>query len=120
MTLIIPAIKIAQKVFKYRKQLYRVLVAQDRAIDKAFKVGGYSRSTRYGARHGALAGSLIGSLINNADDSPGNGIQTPFRKQPSANQSYQTRYRRPIQYRAQCRENYRDRRSNRYSSARRF
>ncbi len=83
--------------FKYRKQIYRVLVAQDRAIDRAFRVGGYSRQTRYGARHGALAGSLIGTFLPNfAPDTPGNEFQKPFqKKQPSARKSYQTRSRRP-------------------------
>ncbi len=93
-----PAIKIAQTVFKYRKYIYRTLVAQDRAIDKAFKVGGYSRQTRYGARHGALAGSIIGTIIsNNAPDTPGNELQIPFQKsrqQFTPRKSYQTRSRR--------------------------
>ncbi len=97
MVLIPAAIKIAQTVFRYRKYIYRTLVAQDRAIDKAFRVGGYSRQTRYGARHGALAGSLIGTLISNqAEDTPGNGIQKPFSKQPKYQTSkpYKTRVRR--------------------------
>jgi len=99
---IAPVIKIAQTVFRYRKFIYRTLVAQDRAIDKAFKVGGYSRQTRYGARHGALAGSLIGTLLNNnAPETPGNGIQKPYEKQPSPGKPYQARSRRPTRYRSE-------------------
>ncbi len=99
MVLIPAAIKIAQTVFRYRKYIYRTLVAQDRAIDKAFKVGGYSRQTRYGARHGALAGSIIGTLIsNNAPDSPGNELQKPFskRQRTATSKPYKTRNRFPI------------------------
>ncbi len=90
---------IGKIAFRYRKQIYRVLVAQDRAIDRAFKVGGYSRQTRFGARHGALAGSIIGSLIsNNAPDTPGND-NVIFQKRPRKPQQsktykpYQTRNR---------------------------
>ncbi len=97
MTLLTPAIKIAQTVFKYRKYIYRTLVAQDRAISQAFKYGGYSKWTTRAVRHGALSGSVIGSLIsNNAPDTPGNGISEPFRKQrsvPTSGKSYQTRRR---------------------------
>ncbi len=79
---IIPiAIKFAQTVFRYRKHIYRTLMAQDRAIDKAFRVGGYGRQTRYGARHGAGAGAIIGTFIsNNGEDSPGNELQKPFQR----------------------------------------
>ncbi len=89
------AIRIGQTVFKYRKYIYRTLVAQDRAIDKAFKIGGYGRQTRYGARHGSVIGTVIGSLINtNAPDSPGNEFQKPFQRQrPTASTPYKTRSR---------------------------
>ncbi len=105
--------RIASTAFKYRKQIYRVLVAQDRAIDRSFKTGGYSRSTRYGVRHGALAGSIIGTIITaNAPDSPGNELQEPFqKKQPSANKQNKTRYRSTARYRSQQQDNkYFDRR----------
>ncbi len=94
-------LKIGTTVFRYRKYIYRTLAAQDRAIDKAFKVGGYSRQTRYGARHGALAGSVIGSLISsNAPDTPGNELQKPFEKRQrvTPRKPYQTRYRRTRRY----------------------
>ena len=90
--------RIVQTGFKYRKQIYRTLVAQDRAIDKAFKVGGYSRATRYGVRHGALAGSIIGTVISNlAPETPGNEFQIPWQKRPrpQTRKPYQTRSRQP-------------------------
>ncbi len=106
---IIPiAIQVAKQVFKHRKYIYKTLVAQDRAIDKAFRIGGYGRQTRYGVRHGIVAGSVLGTLINNADDSPGNGIQKVFKKQPAkTNKPYKTRRRSTVR----CRPEYK-RRSN--------
>ncbi len=107
-------IRIAQTVFRYRKYIYRTLVAQDRAIDKAFKVGGYSRQTRYGARHGALAGSVIGTIISNAPDSPGNEFQKPFQKRQriTTRTPYKTRSRQSIRsypWRRRCVRPYRSR-----------
>ncbi len=100
-------INIAKTVFKYRKHIYRTLMAQDRAIDKAFKVGGYGRQVRYGARHGATGGALIGTLItNNADDSPGNGFQKPYTKQYPSRTPYKARGRYPVRF---------DSRDNRYN-----
>ncbi len=113
MVLIGSAIKIAQTVFRYRKQIYRTLMAQDRAIDRAFKVGGYGRQTRYGARHGAGGGAIIGTLIsNNADDSPGNGIQKIPRKQYPSSTPYKAR--RGYSVRTDARYN-RDDRTREYS-----
>ncbi len=86
-------VQVAKTVFKYRKYIYRTLVAQDRAIDKAFRIGGYGRQARRGVRHGALAGSVIGTIIGVAPDTPGNGVQTPFRKLPKTNPQDQTRRR---------------------------
>ncbi len=63
-------LKVATTVIKYRRQIYRVITAQDRYIDKAMRARGYGRQARYGVRHGALAGSLLGTLI--APDTPGN------------------------------------------------
>jgi len=79
----------AKIVFRYRRQIYKTLVAQDRAIDRAFKVGGYGKQTRRGARHGALGGSLIGSVIKNEFGSPMDGFQTSL--QPKRDTPYQTR-----------------------------
>ncbi len=76
---IIAGIKIAQKIYKYRNQIYAVASAQDRAIKGAFVGTRVSKAAQYGWRSGAAAGGLIGSYINfDAEDSPGNGIQTPI------------------------------------------
>ncbi len=105
-------IKVAQAVFKYRKYIYRTLVAQDRAIDKAFKIGGYSRQVRYGARHGAIGGSTIGTLLSNSSpDTPGNDVikvPKPRIVTPSRT-TYKTRYRRSGRKRVRCYDNYRSR-----------
>ncbi len=86
-------LKVAAVVVKHRKAIYAVLTAQDRYISKSFKYGGYGKATSYGVRSGALAGSVAGAFINNADDSPGNGIQTQPRKLDKTSPSYQTRSR---------------------------
>ena len=97
MTLLGPAIKIAQTVYKHRQSIYRVIVAQDKAIGGAYRKGGYGKATQYGVRTGAGAGALIGSLISNqAEDTPGNGISTFPKKIPKRNPSrstYKTRGR---------------------------
>ncbi len=81
-------------VYKHRKAIYAVLTAQDRYISKSFKYGGYGKATSYGVRSGALAGSIAGAFITHeADDSPGNGVQKTFRKQPKTGQPYKTRSR---------------------------
>ena len=90
------AIKIATTVYKHRKAIYTVLTAQDKYIGAAWKGGRYGKATQYGVRTGAAAGALIGSLISNeAEDTPGNGIQTPIRngKRFTPRKPYQTRGR---------------------------
>ncbi len=92
---IIPiAIKIIQTAFKYRKQIYAVASAQDRAIKGAFVGSRVSKAAQYGWRSGAAAGGLIGSYItNDTEDTPGNGISTQKPKQYPPGKSYQTRNR---------------------------
>ncbi len=116
MTLIGPAIKIAQLVYKNRQTIYKVLIAQDKAIGGAYRKGGYGKATSYGVRSGAAAGSLIGSLITNiADDTPGNAIQTPFSKQPiTTRKPYKTRKRFSMVNKFECGP----RRNTRYSQRR--
>ncbi len=84
-------LKVGSVVFRHRKAIYAVLTAQDRYISKSFKYGGYGKATSYGVRSGALAGGIAGAFINNAEDTPGNGIPTPFRKQPTPSAPYKTR-----------------------------
>ncbi len=80
--------------FRYRKVIYKVLTAQDKAIGSAWRKGGYGRQTRYGVRTGAAAGTLAAPLISNlAPDTPGNELQKPVQKrqQFTPRKSYQTR-----------------------------
>ncbi len=69
-------LKVGTVIFRHRKAIYAVLTAQDRYISKSFRYGGYGKATSYGVRSGALIGGVAGAFINNAEDSPGNGIQT--------------------------------------------
>ncbi len=94
--IIITAAKVAQKVYQHRKAIYAVLTAQDRYISSAFRYGGYGKATSYGVRSGALAGSIAGAFINNASDSPGNGIQKPFKSSPTPGKPNKTRGRFPV------------------------
>ncbi len=107
--------KIAQQVYKHRKAIYAVLTAQDRYISKSFKYGGYGKATSYGVRSGALAGSVIGAFINNADDSPGNGIQTPRKPVDTSSPPNKTRGRQSTRNRPRsarfCRPSDNSRRS---------
>ncbi len=91
---------------------------------KAFKklYRGFPRSTTIGrgVRHGLTAGSITGTFItNNAEDSPGNGIQKPYAKRITSRTPYKTRRRFPVRINT-CypnkRETYsRSRRSSGYS-----
>ncbi len=111
---IIPiAIQIFKTAFKYRKQIYAVVTAQDRAIKGAFVGTKVSKAAQWGWRTGAAAGGLVGSLnTNQADDSPGNGIQTTIPKQSTPSKSYKTRSRQTNQYN---RRNFNRCNPNRYS-----
>ncbi len=71
------AIAVGKFAWRYRKYIYRTLVAQDKAISSAFTKGGYSKWTTAGVRHGALAGSVIGSIITNPFGNNDNGFSTP-------------------------------------------
>ncbi len=112
---------VGKVVFRFRKQIYRTLVAQDRAIDRAFKVGGYGLQTRRGARHGALGGSIIGSIIGSqAEDSPGNGIQSPIKPKVTSYKPDKTRSGPPRRDSRRGRTNYNPRQYNRRTYARRY
>ncbi len=103
--IIVTAAKVATKVYKHRKAIYAVLTAQDRYISSAFRYGGYGKATSYGVRSGALAGSVIGSFINNAEDTPGNGVQKPFHGTPSSPPN-KTRIRQSIRDGSRNRRQY--------------
>ncbi len=91
--LIKPAIAVATQVYKHRKAIYAVITAQDRYIKSATMYGRWSKAQSYGWRSGAIAGSFAGAFITTADDTPGNGIQTPFQKQPQTSKPDKTRRR---------------------------
>ncbi len=75
--LVNPAIKIVKLAWRYRKQIYSVVSAQDRYIKGAFVGTRVSKAAQYGWRSGAAIGGLVGSLNTNyAPDTPGNGVQT--------------------------------------------
>ncbi len=82
-------LKVGSVVFKYRRQIYSVLTAQDRYIDKAMKAGRYGLQARRGVRHGALGGSLIGTLITDPTQEIIDGV--PQRNGTSPNQQYKKR-----------------------------
>ncbi len=85
-----PIIVAGQILWKYRTQIYKIVVAQDKTISKAWQ--GYGKATNWGVRTGAGAGSLIGSLITNtAEDTPGNGIPKTTQKLPPTSKPYKTR-----------------------------
>ncbi len=114
---IVAGIKIAQKIYKYRNQIYSVVTAQDRAIKGAFVGTRISKAAQYGWRTGAGAGGLIGSYItNDAEDSPGNGIQKKIPKQSTTGPSNKTRNRFAkrdySRYSRKCRPNQYSRRSS--------
>ncbi len=84
--------------FRYRKQIYRIISAQDRYIDKSMRLGDYGRQARWGVRHGATVGSIVSSYINTvAEDTPGNAIQKKL-QQPKTSKPYKARSRRPSGY----------------------
>ncbi len=92
--LVRPAIIIAQQVWKYRKQIYAVVSAQDRYIKGAFVGTRVSKAAQYGWRSGAAAGGILGSLnYKPAEDSPGNGLSTQIPKKPTTGKSYKARGR---------------------------
>ena len=98
-------------------------MAQDKAIGGAYRKGGYGKATQYGVRTGAGAGALIGSLLsNNALDTPGNELQTPYKKPIpiKTGKSYQTRLRRTGRYSRRCYPERNTRRYNRYSNSSRY
>ncbi len=99
MVILSSAIKIAQKVYKYRHLIYRTLAAQDKAISGSLSKARWSKASSYGWRTGAAAGGLVGPLINmDADDTPGNGIQKGYEKFNPPSKPYKTRRGRTIGY----------------------
>ncbi len=88
-------------VFTVAKELFKVGIrlatryygAESKAFSKLYRGFPQSKQIGRGVRHGLVAGSIAGSFINDADDSPGNGIQKQIPKQTTARKPYKTRYR---------------------------
>ncbi len=105
--LIRPAIIVAQQLWKYRKQIYSVVSAQDRYIKSAFVGTRVSKAGQYGWRSGAALGGLTGSLnYYNAEDSPGNGVQKTISKRPTPGKPYKARNRYASKYNSRCKPRY--------------
>ncbi len=103
-----PIITAGKIVWKYRKQIYSVVSAQDRYIKGAFAGTRVSKAAQYGWRSGAATGSLVGTYFKLPDDNNLNGglQKEPTRKQPKTSQSYQTRNRRSVRRRPECRQRF--------------
>ncbi len=98
--------------WRYRKQIYAVITAQDRAIKGAFVGTRVSKAGQWGWRTGAGAGSLIGSLITEDDGiNDDDGLQKEYVKVPSPGKYSKTRG-------GSTRSTYRGREVGRYHSKR--
>ncbi len=83
-----------REVFKQgTKQLVRYYALEGKAFNRLYTGFPRSRTIGRGVRHGLAVGSVAGSFINQAPDTPGNGIQAPFRKRTKTGTSYKTRNR---------------------------
>ncbi len=111
------AYQAAKTVWRFRKQIYKGLVAQDKIIGTTWKIGGYSKWTSAGVRHGALAGSTVGGLIGYQGEDSGNAIQKP--QSPSSNQVNKAYYRQPRRYSSRSKNICSPRYRRRYSNSRR-
>ncbi len=94
------------------RNLYQVLRAQDRIIDKTYRKSGlYNRGIVTGIKHGLAGGQIIGGTLKLglAPDTPGNDATVFQKKQPqtTTSKSYKTRLRRARRYRS-CREQQHD------------
>ncbi len=97
-------LKVGSVIFKYRKQIYAVVTAQDRYIKGAFVGTRVSKAAQYGWRSGAAIGGFYGAFNNQAPDTPGNGQIPSFTKSPTGTQN-KTRNR--FSTRSRTRNNYR-------------
>ncbi len=86
---------LAREAFRQTTKIFRSYYRlEGKAFSKLYTGFPRSRSIGRGVRHGLTVGSVTGSLITNeADDSPGNGIQKTVSKQPiTSRKPYQTRH----------------------------
>ncbi len=89
--------KVGVKAFR---SYYRL---EGKAFNRLYTGFPQSKTIGGGVRHGLTSGSVVGSLINDAEDSPGNGIQKiQPKKQFTPRKSYQTRGRYPSSRGSRC------------------
>ncbi len=94
------AFRLGRLAFKYRKQIYRVLSAQDRYVDRAMRYGRFSKATRYGVRHGLTAGTIVGTILPGLDSETNIEPYTPpiggrnGKKQTTYNKKDSRKFRR--------------------------
>ncbi len=86
---------IIKEVVKYASRYYRL---EGKAFNKLYTGFPQSKTIGRGVRHGLTGGSIVGSLINTAEDTPGNGFQTPFFKQPKTGSQNKARNRPTKRY----------------------
>ncbi len=88
-------ITVAKELIKFGIRSSRKYYAlESKAFSKLYTGFPRSRTIGRGVRHGLVAGSIGGSFINDAEDTPGNGVQKPLQpKQSAPRQSYKTRSR---------------------------
>ncbi len=104
--------EIAKAAIKYGGRYYAL---ESKAFNKLYTGFPRSKTIGRGVRHGLVAGSIAGSFINQAPDTPGNGIQTPFEPKYPASSSYKARRGQSVRYRSRRKNrdcvSYRKRRS---------
>ncbi len=112
LTLIKTVYEIAKIVVRYSGKVGRITSGES-TILKKFPPGyrPYVKDVLTGTAT-AFHGGLISDIIKDymlADDSPGNGIQTPFSKSPSPSKSNQTRGRQTVRRKSGFRKCYQPR-----------
>ncbi len=94
-------VPIAREIFRQAVRGFgRYYNIESKAFNKLYTGFPRSRLIGRGVRHGLAAGSIAGTFINtDAPDTPGNGIQKPFKKSTPSRSSYKTRRRFPVRCR---------------------
>ncbi len=85
---------------KLLRSYYRI---EGKAFNRLYTGFPKSRTIGRGVRHGLTVGSVTGSLFTDAEETPGNGVQTPLRPKakPQTYKQNKTRFRQPS--RRRCR-----------------
>ncbi len=87
-------VPVAREIFRQAVRGFgRYYNLESKAFNKLYTGFPRSRLIGRGVRHGLATGSIAGTFINTADDTPGNGVQKPFKKQPATSQQNQARNR---------------------------